>query len=52
MLKLHLGCGNKMLNGYINVDKYGKPDILKDLEELPWEWESNSIDEILMIHVL
>ena len=51
-LKLNLGCGEKRIPGYINVDKYGKPDIKHDLEHFPWPWETNSVTEILLIHVL
>ena len=51
-LKLNLGCGEKRIPGYINVDKYGSPDIKHDLESFPWPWETNSVSEILLIHVL
>jgi protein O-GlcNAc transferase len=40
------------MKGYINVDKYGTPDILHDLEHFPWPWESDSVDEMILNHVL
>jgi hypothetical protein len=51
-IRLNLGCGEKRLQGYINVDKYGNPDIKHDLETFPWPWEDNSVNEILLNHVL
>lgn len=51
-LKLNLGCGKNHKEGYINVDKFGEPDLRHDLESFPWPWEDSSISEILLIHVL
>ena len=51
-IKLNLGCGEKRIPGFINVDKFGTPDINHDLESFPWPWESNSVSEIALIHVL
>tara|TARA_B100001121_G_scaffold167333_1_gene146167 strand:+ start:210 stop:770 length:561 start_codon:yes stop_codon:yes gene_type:complete len=53
-MKLNLGCGSKILDGYINVDKfdYYKPNIVHDLETFPYPFENNSVDEILVSHVL
>lgn len=51
-LCLNLGCGTKRLDGYINVDKFGDPDLLFDLETFPYPWETNSVAEIELHHVL
>ena len=51
-IKLNLGCGEKRIPGFINVDKFGTPDVNHDLESFPWPWESNSVSEIVLIHVL
>ena len=52
LLKLNLGCGENKRSDYINVDKFGTPDIKHDLETFPWPWETNSVSEILLNHVL
>jgi hypothetical protein len=51
-VKLNLGCGSQILPGYCNVDKFGAPDLVWDLERLPWPWDDNSAEEVLLSHVL
>jgi SAM-dependent methyltransferase len=56
MIRLNLGCGDKILTGYINVDvveaRAGKqPDVICDLRDLS-VFESNFADEILAVHVI
>ncbi len=51
-LNLNLGCGAKRLENYVNVDKFGEPDLRVDLEEFPWPWEDNSVANIELSHVL
>ncbi|MBR0568013.1 methyltransferase domain-containing protein [Azoarcus sp. L1K30] len=55
-LRLNLGCGDKVLDGYVNVDvvesRSGKrPDVLCDLHRLE-PFQDNSVDEILSVHVI
>jgi len=51
-VRLNLGCGESLQPDWINVDLYGKPDIVCDLQVFPYPWDDNSVDEIMMHHVL
>jgi predicted SAM-dependent methyltransferase len=46
MLKLHLGCGEKSLKDFVNIDiqKYENVDLIADIANLPFE--NNSVDII------
>ena len=55
-LKLNLGCGDKILPGYVNVDvapSLGgrKPDVICDLHDLH-PFGTGTADEILSVHVV
>lgn len=58
LVKLHLGCGNKYLNGYVNIDyppsehtvqQNQKVDLYADIIKL--NYKENSVDEIRLHHV-
>ena len=53
-MKVNLGCGNKILQGWVNLDKYDvyPVDVVHDLETFPYPFETGSCTEILMNHVL
>lgn len=44
-LKLNLGCSDRHLSGYVNVDIAPPADELVDLRE-PWPWPDSSVAEI------
>jgi len=55
-IRLNLGCGDKILPGYVNVDvaesrKGHSPDVITDLIDLSM-FEDSSVDEILSVHVV
>ena len=54
-MQLNIGCGfNKMIgDGWVNVDAFDvcKPDIVHDLNEIPWPFLDKSVDHILARHV-
>jgi hypothetical protein len=52
LLRLNLGSGNHPLPGYVNVDRFGAPDVVHDLETFPWPWDTSSVGEIVLNHVL
>jgi SAM-dependent methyltransferase len=54
-LKLNLGCGSNLrpaAEGWVNVDRYGEPDLVLDLETETWPWADDSADEVLFNHSL
>ena len=53
-MRINLGCGFGKREGYLNVDKDPscEPGQIVDLDVLPWPWEDNAADEVLLKHVL
>ncbi len=51
-MKLDLACGKQKAPGFIGVDKVKMDgvDVVYDLEQFPWPWEDNSVDEIFCSH--
>ena len=53
-MRLNLGCGATKFPGWVNADKVPacNPDQVVDLEKFPWPWPENSVEEVMMSHVL
>jgi hypothetical protein len=53
-MRLNLGCGFDIKEGYVNVDMdlHKGVDLLWDLENFPYPWDDDSVEEIRMHHIL
>lgn len=51
---LNLGCGQKRLNGAINLDRVAavNPDVVHDIDKFPWPFEENQFNEVLANDVI
>lgn len=45
-MRINLGCSDRHLPGYVNVDIVQPADVIADLSSR-WPWEDDSIDEIV-----
>lgn len=54
MAKLNLGCGRNRRPGWVNADLAPDchPDVLMNIEALPWPFADDSFDEVVASHVL
>ena len=53
-LRLNLGCGKRVLDGFLNLDKFpvdGRVGFL-DLDVFPYPFKNDSVDEVVLSHVL
>lgn len=52
-MKLNLGGGDQVLEGYTNVDFYAEnPECRADLFRFPWPFPDKSVDAVCMFHFL
>lgn len=51
---LDLGCGKRRVKGALRVDRDPgcRPDVLHDLDELPWPLPDDGFDDIICRHIL
>ncbi|GHA76630.1 hypothetical protein GCM10009007_17010 [Formosimonas limnophila] len=53
-IKLNLDCGYSHTDDFINIDKFANsvPDWVMDIEQMPWTIPNDTVDEMVMAHVL
>lgn len=53
-MKLNLGCGKDIKNGYVNLDcvKLAGVDVVHDIEKTPYPFKAGTFTEIYASHVL
>lgn len=53
-INLHLGCGNKSIDGFINIDalKTDETDLVLDLKDITKYFSNNSVDYIYACHII
>ncbi len=53
-MKLDLGCGLHPAPGFIGMDRSAAvhPDVVHDMEDLPWPFPSDSVEEVRASHSL
>jgi predicted SAM-dependent methyltransferase len=51
-MKLHIGCGNNVKEGYVNIDKFVKNASIENYDILKLPIDENSVDEVLAEHVV
>lgn len=53
-MKLNMGCGYNKVDGFVNVDMFEecRPDVVWNLEQLPWPWPDNAAEHVVFNHSL
>lgn len=53
-LRINMGCGSAHRQGYLNVDidPGCNPDRIMDMQDFPWAFDDNSVEELVLVHVL
>ena len=51
--KLNIGCGRKVMRGWVNLDFMEGPEVIAhDITMFPWPFDDNRFDYVLAMHIL